>query len=302
MRHFLDIDDLDAGSLEAVLDLADVAQPPPVLAGGGVALIFEKPSNRTRNATEMAVVGLGGHPVVIRADEIGLGRREPVSDIVRVLAAYHRVVGARVFDHRTLEAMAAPDVVPVLNLLSDASHPCQAIADLITLRRHWGSLEGRRLAWIGDGNNVAASLAFACALSGMGIGLACPPGHEIAPDVVDGVSALGGTITVDTDPRRVVAGADAVITDTWVSMGQEAEEQARLDAFAGYQVDDRLMGLASPDAVFLHCLPAHRGQEVTASVIDGPASLVFAEAANRLDAARAVLLWMLDTEPAGGRP
>lgn len=297
MRHLLDVDDLDAGELADILDLAEQRDPAPVLAGRGTALIFEKPSNRTRNASEMAVVALGGHPVSIRGEEIGLGVRESVDDVIRVLAQYHAVVGARVDDHRTLEVMAAADVVPVVNLLSDRSHPSQALADLLTLRQHWGALDGRTLAWVGDGNNVARSLAFACALTGMGLRLACPPGHHLDPVAVDGARARGAAVLETTDPAEAVAGADVVCTDVWVSMGQEGESASRLDAFAGYQVDAGLMARAATGAVFLHCLPAHRGLEVAAEVIDGPASLVWAQAGNRMHAMRGLLLWLAGERP-----
>jgi ornithine carbamoyltransferase len=296
-RHLLDIDDLEAAELVDILDLAEQGHPPAVLAGRGVALIFEKPSNRTRNAREMAVVALGGHPISIRGDEIGLGVRETAEDITHVLAQYHAVVGARISDHRVLEAMAAVDVVPIINLLSDVGHPCQALADVLTLRQHWGSLDGRVVAWVGDGNNVARSLAFACALTGMEIRLGCPPGHGLDPVIVDGVRSRGGTVVETTDPAEAVKGADAVCTDVWVSMGQEGETTHRLDAFAGYQVDAELMAGASLDAVFLHCLPAHRGLEVSAGVIDGPASLVWPQAANRMHAMRGLLLWLQGQRP-----
>jgi ornithine carbamoyltransferase len=293
MRHFLEIDDLSPDELSTVLDLAEVHDPPPVLARRGVALVFEKPSNRTRNATEMAVVALGGHPVSLRGDEIGLGVRESVEDVIRVLSQYHRVVGARVFDHRALEAMAAVDSVPVINLLSDRSHPCQVLADLLTLRQRWGDLPGHSVAWVGDGNNVARSLTLGCGLAGLEVRLACPPGHQVDEVTIDAARTRGVEVLVTADPREAVRGADAVYTDVWVSMGQEAEQQHREDAFARYQVDDGLMAAASPDAVFLHCLPAHRGLEVSASVIDGPASAVWLQSANRMHAARGLLLWLV---------
>jgi ornithine carbamoyltransferase len=293
MRHFLEVDDLTEAELVAVLDLADRPDPAPVLAGQGVALIFEKPSNRTRNATEMAVVGLGGHPISIRGDEIGLGERETVEDVTRVLGRYHRLVGARVFDHRVLEGMAKVDEVPVVNLLSDQAHPCQALADLLTLRHRWGGLAGHTLAWVGDGNNVARSLTLACGLSGVDVRLACPPGHQVDAAVVDGARSRGVTVTTTVDPVEAVAGADAVYTDVWVSMGQEGEQHHREDAFAGYQVDEALMARAAPGALFLHCLPAHRGLEVSAGVIDGPASVVWEQAGNRMHAARGLLWWLV---------
>ena len=293
MRHVLEVDDLTPAELGDVLDLARLAEPPAVLARRGAALIFEKPSNRTRNATEMAVVALGGHPITIRAEEIGLGVRESVEDVTRVLAQYHAVIGARVFDHRVLEAMAAVDQVPVVNLLSDRSHPCQALADLLTLRQRWGNLAGRSLAWVGDGNNVARSLTLAAAMAGVEVRLACPAGHQLDPVALEASRSYGVPVLATTDPAEAVAGADAVCTDVWVSMGQEGQASRRLDAFAGYQVDAALMANAAPGAVFLHCLPAHRGLEVAAEVIDGPASAVWEQAANRMHAARGVLLWLV---------
>ena len=292
MRHVLDIDDLTPADVADVLDLAEEPAPPPVMAGRGAALIFQKPSNRTRNALEMAVVGLGGHPVTIRAEEIGLGEREPVRDVTMVLAQYHAVVGARVFDHAVLEEMARLDVVPVLNLLSDVAHPTQALADLLTLRQHWGGLPGRTVAWVGDGNNVARSLTLAATMSGLAVRLACPAGHALDAAAVE-IASAHGPVHIAASPAEAVEGADAVVTDTWVSMGQEDQGPHRLDAFAGYTVDAALMDRAAPGAVFLHCLPAHRGQEVTAEVIDGPASLIWAEAANRMHAARGLLRWVL---------
>jgi len=293
MRHFLEVDDLSGAELLAILDLAAEPDPEPVLKGKGVALIFEKPSNRTRNSSEMAVVGLGGHPITIRGEEIGLGVRESVEDVTRVLARYHSVVGARVFDHGVLEAMAKVDEVPIINLLSNLAHPCQALADLLTLRRRWGALAGHSVAWVGDGNNVARSLTLACGLAGIDVRLACPAGHEVDPIAVDGARANGVEVTVTNDPAHAVDGTEAVCTDVWVSMGQEAEKADREDAFAGYRVDEALMARAAPDAVFLHCLPAHRGVEVSSAVIDGPASVVFDQAENRMHAARGLLLWLV---------
>ena len=293
MRHFLEVDDLDPDELGGVLDLAEHADPPPLLTRRGVCLIFEKPSNRTRNSMEMAVVALGGHPVTIGGDEVGLDVRETVEDACRTLAQFHEAIGARVRRHRTLERMAALDVVPVVNLLSDVSHPLQALADLLTLRQRWGSLAGRSLAWVGDGNNVARSLLLGAAMAGVHVRVATPASHAPDPVAVDGARTHGVDVTVTTDPAQAVAGADAVVTDVWVSMGMEAETAKRADAFAAYRVDSALMALAAPGAVFLHCLPAHRGQEVTAEVIDGPASVVWQEAANRLHTARGLLWWLL---------
>lgn len=293
MRHLLEIADLEPDELERLLELCDPGRARPVLAGRGVALVFEKPSNRTRNAAEMAVVGLGGHPVSIRGEEIGLGQRESAEDVVRVLACYHAVVGARVHDHRHLEAMAATGCVPVLNLLSDLSHPTQIVADLLTLRQRWASFDGRALAWIGDGNNVARSLTIGCALAGLELRLACPPGHRVDPVALDAARSLGATVVEVERPEDAARGADALYTDVWVSMGQEAETPERLDAFAGYRITPELMAAAAPGALFLHCLPAHRGLEVDAEVIDGPASAVWEQAANRMHALRAILQWLV---------
>ncbi len=291
---FLEVDALTPDRLAALLDRAqawkkDPAAVPAALAGQGVALLFEKPSSRTRTSTEMAVVGLGGHPIYIRPDEVGIGVRESVEDVGRTLAGYCTILAARVFDHTTLEAMAAAVDVPVVNLLSDRAHPCQALADVLTLREHLGSLEGRRVVFVGDGNNVAASLAFASALCGIELTVASPPGYELDDDVVERAGNLGGAVEVAVDPFEAVKGADAVYTDVWTSMGQEHESESRRAAFRGYRVDADLMNAAGDQAVFLHCLPAHRGEEVTAEVIDGPASLVWQQAANRMDAVRALL-------------
>lgn len=292
LRHVLDIGDLSPEEMRYVLDRAEVKDPPQELAGRGMALIFEKPSNRTRNSTEMAVVGLGGHPVSIGAGEIGLDIRESVEDVTHTLAQYHALLGARVFAHRTLERMARLDVIPVVNLLSDKSHPLQALADLLTMRQRWGKLEGHRIAWVGDGNNVARSLLLACARTGIDFAIASPAGHALDSVDIDAGRAGGIKVEVTDRPEVAVSGADAVITDTWVSMGQEDDADARLDAFRRFQVDSALMKRAASEALFLHCLPAHRGQEVTDEVIDGKGSVIWQEAANRLHAARGLLWWL----------
>ncbi|HXY92294.1 MAG TPA: ornithine carbamoyltransferase [Acidimicrobiia bacterium] len=297
--RFLEVDDLTPAQFAAVLDAAacwkrEPAQVPRLLDGRGVALLFEKPSARTRTSTEMAVVGLGGHPVYIRPEEVGLGVREPVADVARTLACYCAVIAARVFDHGTLEAMAGAVDVPVVNLLSDRAHPCQALADYLTLKELLGDLEGRRLTFVGDGNNVAASLAFGAALSGVELTVASPPGYELDDDTVERARNLGGVIELTADPHEAVRETDAVYTDVWTSMGQEEESAARRAAFAGYTVDAALMAAAGEPAWFLHCLPAHRGEEVTAEVIDGPRSAVWQQAANRMHSARALLAQLVE--------
>jgi ornithine carbamoyltransferase len=287
VRHFLDVDDLTVDELTQVLDLAELDNPPKVLAGRGVALLFEKPSLRTRNSTELAIVQLGGHPLTMRDKEVDLGTREPAADVARVLARYHAVIAARVFDHGVLVEMAAASTVPVVNLLSDVAHPLQALADLLTLRQRWGALRGRAIAYVGDGNNVCESLVIAARLAGMEIRVATPPGYEPTVDV-----------PLFHDPVEAVKGVDAVYTDVWASMGQEDEAVERGAAFRGFTVDDALLGHAAPDAVFLHCLPAHRGEEVSADVVDGPHSAVWQQAENRMHSARGLLLFLLGA----GRP
>jgi len=292
-RHLLEIDDLAPDELTMVLDLAERADPPQILAGRGMALLFEKPSLRTRNATEMAVVQLGGHPLSLRSAEVDVGVREPASDVARALSRYHAAIGARVFEHATLEQMVGAASVPVVNLLSDRAHPCQALADLLTIRRHFGRLAGLEVAYVGDFNNVARSLGMAVALSGMAIRYACPDGYGPAQADLDAVRGAGGTITSTTDPAEAVRGADVVCTDVWTSMGAEDESESRRRAFAGFTVDEGLMHRAGAGAVFLHCLPAHRGEEVTAGVVDGPRSLVWDQAENRMHAVRGLLLFLL---------
>ena len=298
-RDVLELDDLTPAEVGRVLDDAeawkrDPAAVPRVLEGRGVALLFEKPSARTRTSTEMAVVGLGGHPVTLRGEEVGLGTRETPEDLARTLAAYCAIVAARVFDHRTLELMAAAIDAPVVNLLSDRAHPCQALADLLTLRERFGKLEGRRVAFVGDGNNVAASFAYGAALTGVEVVVASPAGYELDDVTVERVRDLGGVLDLVADPIEAVRGVDAVYTDVWVSMGEEHEADVRRAAFADFTVDAALMGAASPEAIFLHCLPAHRGEEVAADVIDGPASLVWEQAANRMHAARALFAMLAE--------
>ena len=294
VRHLLEIDDLDAREVTAVLDRATDPVPPQVLAGRGVALLFEKPSNRTRNSMEMAVVQLGGHPVSLRGEEVGIDSRETAEDVARTLGCYHAVIGARVFEHAKVERLAAASPVPVINLLSDDAHPCQALADLLTVRQRFGDLAGRVIAYVGDFNNVARSLSLAATLVGARMRLACPPGFGPTPADLDRVSTLGSSPMLTSRPSEAVEDADVVYADVWASMGQEEEVAARKLAFEGFTIDDGLMALAAPHAVFLHCLPAHRGEEVTGAVCDGPQSLVWVLAQNRMHAQRGLLVWLLE--------
>ncbi len=297
-RHFLEVDDLSPAELGAVLDRARQARPPPVMAGRGVGLVFEKPSARTRNATEVAVAQLGGHPVSLGMAEVGIDTRESAEDLARAMACYHCVIGARVHRHSTLQRMAsalsgAGVGVPVVNLLSDRGHPGQALADLLTLGQVLGPLAGRTVAWVGDANNVCRSLLLAGAMVGLSMRVASPPGSALGPADLDRVRGLGGRLEVTHQPEEAVAGADAVCTDVWVSMGQEADAERRR-AFQGFTVDEELLSLARPEAVVLHCLPAHRGEEISAGVIDGPRSVVWLQAANRLAAMRGLLWWLVE--------
>jgi len=294
MRHFLEVDDLSPAELDDVLDRAEVSDLGAPLAGKGVALYFEKPSLRTRHSSEMAVVQLGGHPVTIRRDEIGAGAREPLSDIANVLAGYHALMGARVFLHDDVVTLAAPNALPVVNLLSDESHPCQALADLLTMREEWGELRGRTVCWVGDYNNVARSLAIGCAMSGVDLRLACPPGYGPSDADLDRLAQYDSTPFVTTRPDEAAKGADAVHTDVWTSMGMETQADDRHRAFEGFQVDDNVMAAAAATAVFMHCLPAHRGEEVAASVVDGAQSRVFRQAENRMHAMRGLLSWIVE--------
>lgn len=292
-RHLLEIDDLTAAELVEVLDLASTP-PEPVLAGTGAALIFEKPSNRTRNSTEMAVVQLGGHPIYLKPDEVDIDGRETAEDVARTLSCFHGTIAARVFDHGVLERMASVSPVPVVNLLSDLSHPLQAIADLLTIRDELGSFDGRTVAWVGDYSNVARSLALAAGAVGMGVRFACPEGYDAPDDDLQRFRDAGASeVTTTIDADEAVEGVDVVVTDAWYSMGQEAEAAIRKPIFEPYRIDAARMARAGDDAIFLHCLPAHRGEEVTNEVLDGPRSRVWPEAANRLPAARAAIQWLV---------
>lgn len=297
MRHFLNTSDLTRIEIGTVLALAK--QRPEALgwplADYGVAMIFEKPSNRTRQSMEMAVVQLGGHPVFTRGEEVGFDVRESVEDITQILAGYHAILAARVLDHAVLERMAATDSVPVVNMLSDYSHPLQSLADVLTMREEFGSLKGRTVAWVGDYNNVARSLAEACALEGAHVRLGCPLGYGASDDELSRIRSLGAaTVEQTTTPHDAVRDAHAVHTDVFVSMGQEAETERRMRDFAGFQVDESMMAAADPEAIFMHCLPAHRGVEVAAEVIDGPASRVVRQAHNRMHAARGLLAFLCE--------
>ena len=300
-RHVLEIDDLGPDGLEAVLTLAEAepASLPRSLEGQGVALVFEKPSARTRNSSEMAVVSLGGHPVYIQGAEVGIDVRETAEDVARTLACYHRVLCARVMDHGSLERMAAAldaaDVnVPVVNLLSDRAHPCQALADLLTVRQHFGAdgARDRVITYVGDANNVWRSLALAASMAGIATRVASPDGFGPSAEDIALVRSFGGDLMVTNDPIEAATGADVLYTDVWTSMGQEDEAAVRAAAFAGFCIDEALVAGSAPGALVMHCLPAHRGEEISAGAVDGPPSVVWQQAANRMHAMRGLLAWV----------
>jgi ornithine carbamoyltransferase len=287
--NLLTIRDLGAEAIADILALSGASDLGSRLAGKGVALIFEKPSARTRNSMEMAVVQLGGHPLYIQPGELAIGTRESAADVARTLACYHSVIAARVKDHRLLEEMAEATETPILNMLSDSDHPLQALADLLTIKQLLGRLEGVRIAYVGDGdNNVCRSLAEACSLAGAQLTIASPEGY--------GLSNPPSGVRQVLDPVDAVSGADIVYTDVWVSMGQDSQSDLRRSAFRNYQVDAVMMGYA-PGARFLHCLPAKRGEEVSADVIDGPDSAVWKQAENRMHSARGALAWLMGARP-----
>ena len=306
-KDFLRVADLSPERLERLLSLAGRMERTPdgwvdALRGRSVALYFAKPSTRTRVSFAAAAARLGLNPIVLRPDELQLGRGEPVADTARALAAYCEAIVVRTYAQAELEELAEAAEVPVVNALSDAHHPCQALADVLTVKERFGGLAGRRLAFVGDGgSNVAHSLLEAGALAGMEVAVAAPPGYAPDPEVVEHARAIaedtGARIEVVEDPREAVLGAHAVYTDVWVSMGEDEERAERLRSLAGYRVDEELLAAARPDAIFLHCLPAHRGEEVAPEVIDGPRSAVWRQAANR-ESTEQALLYLLIREAA----
>jgi ornithine carbamoyltransferase len=263
------------------------------LRGRTLAMVFQKPSNRTRVSFEVGMYQLGGHALSLSPQEIQMGKRETPSDTGRVLARYIDAIMVRTFGHDEVEELAEAAEVPVINGLTDQHHPCQALADVLTVREEFGRLEGVKISYIGDGNNVAHSLAIGCALTGAHLTIAHPEGHAPDSGVIKLAGSLGAAPTLTGDPREATSGARVVYTDVWTSMGQEDEAEQRKKRFAPYQVNEELMNLAEGDAIFLHCLPAHRGEEVTAGVIDGPQSRVFDQAENRLHAQKALLYLLL---------
>lgn len=293
--NLLRMSDLSPEALEQVLAFAGESDPKPVLIGRGVALVFEHPSNRTRNASEMAVSALGGHPISIMKDEVGIDVRESAEDVARTLACYHAALCVRAARHSTLERMAealSETNIPIVNLLSDAEHPTQAIADVKTIQDEFGTVSGRKVAFIGDANNVCRSLAFAVAALGGDFVAASPSGLELSDELLNATKDLVGGVRVASSPGEAADDADVLYTDVWVSMGESNAEEKR-KVFAGFTIDDDLLARAAPHAIVLHCLPAHRGEEITTSVIDGRHSRVWRQARNRLEAMRGALSFLL---------
>ncbi len=297
MKNLISLLDWSRKDVQDALRLAAAFKEKPLaesgaLRGKTLAMIFEKSSTRTRVSFEIATLRLGGHALFLSTRDIQLGRGETIGDTARVLGRFCDGIMARVFEHEKLHALT-DSARPVINGLSDLLHPCQALADAMTIIEHKGSLDGRTLAYVGDGNNVAHSLINLAARSGLAVRVGTPEGYGPDPEIVEAARAEGADVTLTGDPAEAVAGADVVYTDTWASMGQESEAEARAAVFAPFRVDEKLFARAAPDAIFMHCLPAHRGEEVTDAVIDGPRSVVFDEAENRLHTEQAVLRMLM---------
>ena len=305
-RHFLDIDRIEAGTLRRILDMARAMKKagkrvPAKLRPDGIAeavliLIFEKPSTRTRVSFDIAMRQLGGQTLALNHTDLQVGRGEPISDTAKVLSRYVDAIMIRANKHETLTELAEHASVPVINGLTDRTHPCQIVADIMTFEELIGPIKGRRVAWAGDGNNVACSWIQAAAQLDFELALACPPQLNPENSVVEWARQKGAKIELTDDPVEAVTGADCVVTDTWVSMGQQPEASRRNQLLGPYAVDETLMQKAARNAIFMHCLPAYRGHEVTAGVIDGPRSVVWDEAENRLHAQKAILAWCLGVD------
>lgn len=307
-RHFLDIRDLNTEQLRNIINAAKARKlannaanklctkgftdPDSPLKGYALAMVFEKPSTRTRISFEMAMHQLGGTSLILQGSNMQLGRGESVEDTARVMSRFVDAIMIRAHDHGFIKSLARSAQIPIINALTNRSHPCQIIADIMTIEEKIGLVTGQKFAWIGDGNNVAVSLIEAAVRLNFSLTLACPPEYAPSDDILAWAEAEGGAVTLTSDAYKAVNGASAVFTDTWVSMG-DTNQSKRLETLSPYQVTEKLMAAAAPNALFLHCLPAHRGEEVTSAVIDGPQSAVWDEAENRLHAQKAVLLWCL---------
>jgi len=304
VKHLLSMQDLSPNEIDAILDKAEglkeklrKGEPHELLRGKTLGMIFEKPSLRTRVTFETGMTQLGGHAIYLAPADIQLGKRESVPDTARNLSRWVDAVMARLFKHDIIVELARHSSVPVINGLTDLHHPCQTLGDLLTIREHKDKFRGLKLAWVGDGNNVCNSLLLGCTLVGMNISAVCPHGYEPDANVMTqakkNAEKSGAKLELLTDPKKAVAGADVIYTDVWVSMGQEKEAKRRMRAFEGYQVNAQLLKLAKPNVIVMHCLPAHRGQEITDEVIDGPRSVVLDQAENRMHAQKALLVSLL---------
>ncbi|MGC8816947.1 MAG: ornithine carbamoyltransferase [Candidatus Hadarchaeum sp.] len=307
-KHLLAIHDLSAEEIDSILNLADrlksetkEGKSHEILHGKTLGMIFAKPSTRTRVSFETGMTQLGGHAIYLGMNDLQLGRGETIADTARTLSRYVDAIMARLFKHQDAEELAKHSRVPVINGLTDLHHPCQALADLMTIREKFGKLSGINVAWVGDGNNVCISLMEGCSLVGANFRAACPRGYEppaeIASWAKNRAAKSGSLVEIETDPEKAVKGADVIYTDVWVSMGQEAEAKTRLEVFKKYQVNEQLVEKASPNVIVMHCLPAHRGQEITDEVIDGPHSAVWDQAENRMHAQKALLVALIKGLP-----
>lgn len=300
MKHLLSMTDLTQEEIIELLDMAtDLKEKrlrgkvTDLLKNKSIGMIFEKSSTRTRVSFEVAMSDLGGHALYLNTRDMQLGRGETVADTAEVLSRYLYCLVARVYSHDTVKELAEHSSIPVVNALSDREHPCQIISDLLTIREYKNRLKGLKYAWIGDGNNVCNSAILGCALMDMEIVVACPPGYEPDEDIVERARKLGGKVTVTHDPAEAAVDADILYTDVWISMGDEEEREKRLRDLAPYQINSELVDLAVQDVIVMHCLPAHRGEEISADVMDGPHSVVFDQAENRLHAQKALLLKLM---------
>jgi len=298
MMHLVSISDLAQEEMHNLLDLAARMKEGrdsymDALKGMSLAMIFEKPSTRTRVSFEVAMTELGGHALYLNYADLQLGRSETICDTANVLSRYVHAIMARVYRHETVSELARCADIPVINALSDMEHPCQLLADMLTIRERKGDLEGLRIAWIGDGNNVCNSLILGSAITGMNLAVACPAGYEPDAGIVARANELGSEVLITDDPVEAASGADVLYTDVWVSMGDEKEEEKRLRDFYGFQINSDLLSHAKSDCIVLHCLPAHRGQEISAEVLDGEHSVVLDQAENRLHAQKALLMTVI---------
>jgi ornithine carbamoyltransferase len=313
VKHLLSMQDLTSKEIEAILDLSGElkqklrkGEPHPLLYGRTLGMLFAKPSTRTRVSFETAMTQLGGHAIYMGLNDLQLGRGETIADTARTLSGYVDEVMARLFKHEDIVELARFSKVPVINGLTDTHHPCQTLADLMTIREKKGTLKGLKLAWVGDGNNVCNSLMLGCTLVGMNVSVACPRGYEPPADIVaqakKNAAKTGAKVEISNDPKKAVAGADVIYTDAWTSMGQEKERERRLMGFQGYQVNVELLKHAKKDVIFMHCLPAHRGEEVADAVIDGPHSVVWDQAENRMHAQKGILVVLIGAEKSLRKP